>query len=316
MGNGPEDNEHTFPPPPMPPGELARYSPDRDPDSEQDIARYVELEAQDEKVQNVERIKTEIVAGEKYEIWDVHTDKERWWVITNLTNLYPHKYFPSMDFTLSLHIGLMMRMRSRPDRSGDSESSPFDEVFRRQEQAKQRWDSAVEPEDFQAVGVQLRECLLSLLPAMRRQVSLGADVVQPKAGDFIGWYNVLIDHLCGGGSNKELRQYLKGTARDTWQLVGWLVHDRDADKTAASIGIYGTDTIVGHSIQILERNKRGVTESCPTCKSKDIRSHYDPALGTGGEYYLTCGACRWSSHAGYEEDAEEDGEEWKRARKE
>lgn len=70
---------------PVPPELLGRYSPERDPDAERDIANYVHLEAQDETVQHVERVKTEYVLGNTYEVWDVTTDKARWWVITNLT---------------------------------------------------------------------------------------------------------------------------------------------------------------------------------------------------------------------------------------
>ena len=40
------------------------------------------------KEENYEKVKQEVVLGEMYEIWDVITDKNRWWVITNLTNLY------------------------------------------------------------------------------------------------------------------------------------------------------------------------------------------------------------------------------------
>ena len=46
--------------PPVPPEEIRRYSPERDPASEQDIARYVEIEACEE-VQHVEKIKDEFV---------------------------------------------------------------------------------------------------------------------------------------------------------------------------------------------------------------------------------------------------------------
>lgn len=53
---------------PVPPGELDRYAVDSDPHSEIDIARYVEIEAQDETVQHVERIKREIVLGDAYDI--------------------------------------------------------------------------------------------------------------------------------------------------------------------------------------------------------------------------------------------------------
>jgi hypothetical protein len=286
-----------LPPPPMPAEHLARYSPSRDPDSEQDIARYVEIEAPDETVQNVELVKTEIIDGEEYEIWDVVTDKERWWVISNLTNLYSHKHFPSLDYTISFHVGLMMRMRSRPSGPTGNDPSPFEEVFRRQEQAKHSFDRAKEPEHFQAVAVLLRECLLSLISGVRRRTQVPDDLVQPQAGNFVEWSNVLADVLAPGKSNKELRQFLKSNSRDTWQLVNWLVHDRDANKSAALIAIHSTDNVVGHMLQILDRNRTDFTEVCPVCGSRDVRSHFDAYLGEGGEYYSTCGACHWSDHS-------------------
>lgn len=155
---------------PLPARELSQYSIEPDPPSENDIANYVHGQARDESVQHVEKIKEEVVVGDKYEIWDVITDKDRWWVITNLTNLYSQKHFPSLDYTLSFHIGLMMRLRSRPENANSNDPSPFDEVFRRREQANEQHDRAVEAEDYQAVGLHLRECLLSLITALRRRV--------------------------------------------------------------------------------------------------------------------------------------------------
>ena len=203
-----DDDEHVIPPPPIPADQLKRYSEERDPDSEQDIAHYVELEASDEHVQHVEKIKTELVLGDKYDIWDVTTDKHRWWVITSPTNLYLQRDFPSLDYTLSFHVGLMMRMRSR-ERPSD-EPTPFDEVFRRQQQAHARLDAAVEVEDLQAVGMMLREGLLSLLGAARRRIELPAEVERPQDSNFIAWSALLMDQLLPGKSNKELRSYMKG----------------------------------------------------------------------------------------------------------
>src|SRR5207248_2639969 len=159
------------------------------------------------------------------------------------------------------HVGLMMRLRSQQRGADPEEPSPFDEVFRRAEQAEELLARAVEAEDFQAVGHQLRECLLSLLPAMRRRVTVADDISQPKEGDFINWNDLLIDTLSPGDSNKEPRHYLKHSAKDTWQLVAWLVHDRAANKTAASIANDGCATVVGHSIQLLERHTRDFTET-------------------------------------------------------
>jgi hypothetical protein len=112
---------------PLPARELSQYSVDGDPHTENDIASYVQGQARDETVQHVEKIKEEFVLGGKYEIWDVITEKDRYWVITNLTNLYSQKYFPSLDYTLSFHIGLMMRLRSRPENATSRKADPSTE---------------------------------------------------------------------------------------------------------------------------------------------------------------------------------------------
>jgi len=307
MGGGDDskkpEGECVLPPPAMPPEELARYSVERDPHSESDIAQYVEGQARDETVKHVEKVKEEVIAGDKYEIWDVTTDKDRWWVITNLTNLYSQRNFPSLDYTLSFHVGLMMRLRSRPQGADSNDPTPFDEVFRRQEQAKHLHDRAVEAEDFQAVGVQLRECLISLVGAMRRRIEITSNGERPQDSNFIAWSALLADELCPGSSNKELRQYLKNTAKETWQLVSWLTHHRNAAEHTSSIAIHGCDTIVGHFLQVLDRSKTEKVEHCPLCNSREIRSHYDPSIEPDGDYYLTCGKCEWTNHPGEKRDA-------------
>jgi hypothetical protein len=281
---------------PVPALELGRYSVDSDPHSEQDIANYVEGQAPDETIQHVEKIKQEIVLGETYEIWDVTTDKDRWWVITNLTNLYSQRHFPSLDYTLSFHIGLMMRLRSRSDRLDSGEPSPFDEVFRRQEQAQDRHDSAVEAEDYQAVGMLLQESLISLVAALRRRTELPSDVERPQEANFVAWSAVLMDQLCGGGRNKELRQHLKNMAKEAWHLVNWLTHDRSANRTASSIAIHSCGTVVGHFIQVLLRERTDSADQCPVCKSRNVRTHFDISIQPDGDYYMSCGVCDWTNH--------------------
>jgi hypothetical protein len=286
---------------PVPPEELGRYSVDSDPHSERDIATYVESQAKGETVRHVERIKQEIIIGDTYEMFDVVTDQNRWWVITNLTNLYSQSHFPSLDYTLSFHVGLMMRMRSRPVGAHAEEATPFEEVFRRQEQAKHRFDAAVEAEDYQAVGMQLRECLLSLVAALRRHAQIADDVVRPQEANFMEWSGLLLEHMCGGRSNKPLRKHLRSLADETWQLVSWITHYREANRTAASIAIHSCDTVVGHFVQLLERQRTDWTEKCPICQSRRIRTHFDRFIEPDGDYYTTCGTCAWSSHPGQED---------------
>jgi hypothetical protein len=99
--------ECTIPPPPVK-HILSSYTMSN-PISKRAISDYVETQARDEKVQYAERIMSEHVVGNDYDCWDVHTDKDRYWVITNPTNLYSQYYFPSLDYTLSFHIGVMLR---------------------------------------------------------------------------------------------------------------------------------------------------------------------------------------------------------------
>jgi hypothetical protein len=79
------------------------------PRSKKAIADYVEVQAR-EKVLHAEKIKTEHVMGRDHECWDVHTDKNRWWVISDPTNLYLHDLMPNLDYTLSFHVGVTTRM--------------------------------------------------------------------------------------------------------------------------------------------------------------------------------------------------------------
>ena len=135
------EGDCTLPPDqPLPADQLGRYSPERDYHAERDIADYIETQAhhEDETVQHAERVKVEYVMGIPYEAWDVTTDKDRYWVFTNMTMLYSQHHFPSLDYTLSFHIGLMARIRSREEKFGADFVTPFDEVLRRLSQGRRR----------------------------------------------------------------------------------------------------------------------------------------------------------------------------------
>jgi hypothetical protein len=311
MSSKPEPNEVqgecTLPPDhPVPADQLDRYSPERDYDAEKDIADYVEGQARDETVQHVERVKTEYVMGTPYEMWDVTTDKDRWWVITNPTNLYSQRHFPSLDYTLSFHVGLMMRVASKEERTGERMPTPFDEVFRRQSQANDLIERAVEAVEFQSAGVQLRESMISLVGAVRRRIELPTYVEWPQDANVIAWSGLLYDHFCPGEKNKELRQYLKATTERAWQLVNWLTHHRNANKTAALIAKDAIDAIIIHVVHLLSRERHDRTDQCPRCASRKLRTFYDVAIEPDGAYFETCGECGWSSHPGYEDDVDRD----------
>jgi len=288
----------TLPPDqPLSPEILGQYTLGHDQHEEAEIADYVNGQCRgDETVQHVELIKTEYVTGQRYDVWDVHTDKQRWWVLTNLTNLYPQKQFPSLDYTLSFHIGLMQRMLSR--QNSDREPDLFDEIYRRRDEVADLIVKAIEAEEFQAAAMRLRECLIALVVAVRRRVELPASDHQPKDADVTGWNDLLINHFCPGEPNKVLRQYLKATADRTWQLVNWLTHDRDANKTAAIIAHEGVTVLIGHFIGLAIRDLVDLVKQCPHCSSRDVRSYYDAAIEPDGDYYQRCKACDWNDHPG------------------
>ncbi|MYB40287.1 gamma-glutamylcyclotransferase [Candidatus Saccharibacteria bacterium] len=300
--NSSHDKECVIHDHPVPPEELGRYSITRDGAAEQGIAHYVQSEASDEVVQYVEKVKTEYILGEKYEIWDVTTDKDRWWVISNLTNLYSQKHFPSLDYTFSFHLGLMMRIRSRPNGPNASDPSPFDEVLRRMEQTRLLFDRAIEAEEYQTIGMQLRECLISLITVLQRRVKVSEEIGIPQQANFIEWVDVLTNGLCPGKESKEIRQYIKAVATKLWRLVNWLTHARSANKTASMIAMDNCEMIVGHYINLLHLTRTDRSDTCPQCSSRNVRSHYDSFLQPEGAYYETCGVCDWSSHPGYPED--------------
>jgi hypothetical protein len=70
------------------------------------VTSYFESQAADLTVEFVQKVCTENILGHCHEVWDVHTDKDRWWVITNPSNLYAQEQFPNMDLALTFHVGL------------------------------------------------------------------------------------------------------------------------------------------------------------------------------------------------------------------
>jgi len=240
----------------------------------------------------------------------VSTDKDRWWVITNPTNLYSQRHFPSLDYTLSFHVGLMMRVASRSEGpgAGEPQSTPFDEVLRRLRQASDLLERAIEAVDFQAVGMQLRECLISLVAAVRRRVEIKSVAERPEDADVVGWNKLLVGHLCPGKKNDELRGYLKATTEKAWPLVNWLTHHRNANKTAALIAVDAVDVIVKHYVRLMARERADRTDQCPRCASRNVRTFFDIAIEPDGAYFEACAVCDWDSHPGYADEDERQGE--------
>ena len=259
------------------------------------IVGYLELEAEGEKVEHAEKITEERVFGIEYSVWDVHTDKARWWVIDPPTNLYSQGRFKSMDEVLSFHIGLIARVNARQALKAPDRPEPRLERTRRQwGQAARAQEDADEAEEFQAVGAQCRETLLSFVHAIGTTDLLPEGETPPLASDFIHWSEKIADAVAPGSSNAELRSYLKSIAKASWKYVAWLTHAKNATRPDGDIAVQAVAHFLSLFEEAIERKERGGPERCPSCGSYRVVGHedFDWESETVTRLRL-CEACEW-----------------------
>jgi hypothetical protein len=261
---------------------------------EYNIRRYVEAEAPGETIQRVQFLREERVLGERYECWDVQTDKERYWVITPFTNLYLHKDHPYLDQTFTLHLGLQQRIASRQEPLGsDEERDRLSTAWRKWEQATQALDEADEAEEFQAVGMRCRESLLSAAREMATAIVLPEGVVRPQSGNFVAWSELFADQSASGASVAEIRSHIKALARSTWGLVGWVTHNQNATRYHADFAVHSCAYLLAEISRLVVRQERDVPDRCPSCGSYRLSSAYRPDLNPEQPYLEVCESCGW-----------------------
>src|SRR5690242_5052105 len=89
------------------------------------VRSYMEWQAPDLTVEFLQKVYSENVLQHRHDVWDVHTNVDRWWVITNPTNLYSQEQFPNMDLAVTFHVGLMLRIpRSERQKVSDIPIEP------------------------------------------------------------------------------------------------------------------------------------------------------------------------------------------------
>ena len=243
-------------------------------------------ELKEELVQHAEKIKVERVLGTDYSVWDVHTDVERYWVITYPTNLYSQRLMPSLDYTLSFHIGLMARMQAQREIAGGEELHNFlSKTQRKIYQAQLAFDEADEIEDFQAIGLQCREAMSSFT---REVVAAGLfnDLKDPpKKGDFVAWSDNVIGTRVGGATAEYARGYLKAICQKGWQLANWLTHANNATRADAALCLSATEHLIQELISLAVKSKAHSPEKCGRCGSLRIDVTWRP---DEEEYVAVC----------------------------
>jgi hypothetical protein len=272
---------------------------------EQEIIDYFEWQSNkgrddDDRitVRHLEKMKTEVVFGRKYAVWDVHATDGRWWIVTNPTNLYSQAQFPGLDYLLSFHIGLMARVASRDARkAGTPNQDRFAAAWRRWEQAASAIDDASEAEDFQAVGMKCRECLLTFVASAPEYVELPDGAVLPQRGNFKEWAELIANWSAPGEHSKDIRTYLKQLSGSAWGLVNWLTHTSNAVAIDAELAMDATHHVLEVFSAAVVRKESARPDRCPRCSSYQLASFYAPELESDPPYVTVCQACEWESIA-------------------
>lgn len=261
------------------------------------ITEYVESQAH-EAVIHAEKVASELVGPVRHDVWDVHCDDSRWWVITNPTNLYSQGDFKSRDVALTFHIGWALRVSYLHERQVPVRPEAADLLegsWRRWQQAFEAYENGDEAENFQAVGVRLRECLVSFVGETTSDALVPPGQTAPQAANFKAWAELLANTLAAGPSNKQLRSYLKKTADETWEYVGWLTHAKNAIRMDAEIGLKAVEHLLG------------------TFTAARLRLGQEPPrCGDCGSYRVVAGICE---HCGWQNPAYEPPQPSRRRRR-
>jgi hypothetical protein len=156
------------------------------------VTDYMRSQAPDLVVQLVQKVYSENLGSVRHDIWDVHTDVDRWWVITEPMNLYSQDQFPNMDLALTFHVSLCLRIpRTERQKLSQLPVEPFVECYRGLQEASDAVAQAQEITDYQSIGVRCRETLLAFTKATQTVVPWSTAEQPPKKADLKAW----ADHI-------------------------------------------------------------------------------------------------------------------------
>jgi hypothetical protein len=271
--------------------DMSRFVFEHDELNADGIAVYVQRQSRGETVKHAEKVMTEHVLGRKYECWDVRTNKARLWVITPSTNLYDQKLFPSLDYTLSFHLGLVARLMARHEpNTWVLEQMTLPAAWRRWEQAGRALNNAEEPEAFQTVGMQCRECLIVMVRALALPEMVPENTDVPKEADVVGWCALFADRVAHGSSASRVRGYLKAVSKSGWELVNWLTHTHGATRADALFAHELTQHILAMFGTAMLRYRQGIPDRCDACGSYQFELWADQP---GIPLKPRCRSCGW-----------------------
>jgi hypothetical protein len=261
------------------------------------VMGYMAAEAPDETVQLAQKVYSEQLHGVQHDVWDVHTERGRWWVITNPTFLYSQEQFPNMDLALTFHIGLCVRIPRSEEQSPTAlDLGPLVACWRTLQEASDALRHAEEVEDFQAVGMRCRESLITLGQTAQDLIQLPPAQVRPKRSDFRAWSEITANTILPGSTHQEHRGLLKSSADGAWKFANWLTHTRAAHFSDAEAATSSTELTLSLFTTALIRHIRGVPDRCPSCGSQRLSPERGMHSSDPNTIYErpVCGKCGWT----------------------
>ncbi|WP_052688831.1 hypothetical protein [Williamsia herbipolensis] len=262
---------------------------------ERNIRQYVEAQGYggDDEVESVALVKRHRLLERSFEVFDVRCVRSRWWVITNMTNLYSQDDFISADYAFSFHLGLMTRLWERdrgevaPEARSVSERS-----WRKLDDAGEAWAAARDTEDFQTVGVRLREAMIALVSDYADDDWVSDVTDRPQLANVKGWLEVFAGKL---STKRRQRAYLRGVWDRAWDLVVHLQHDSSAREPDAAIAF----NAVEHALELFSHMRlyieRDSPVECPQCGSRRFSETTDWTDDERLEVWQECSACGYAT---------------------
>jgi len=234
----------------------------------QHVIEYMASQATDLTVVMVQKVYSENVLHVCHSVWDVHTDKDRWWVITEPTNLYSQEQFPNMDLALTFHVGLCLRIpRSERQKLSALPIEPLAAPFQILTGASEALQHAQEVADYQAIGVRCREALLALAAAAQTVLPWTGEGERPKAADMKAWSEQICTVVLGGASHEHRRHLFKTLLDSAWKFANWLAHAKGTRWHDAEAAVSVTENAMGLVSSAVIQHLRGVPDVCPACGS-------------------------------------------------
>ena len=259
------------------------------------VREYFEWQAPDLQVVFLQKVYSEAVLNTRHDVWDIHTNKDRWWVITGGTNLYSQAQFPNMDLALTFHIGLILRIpRTEEQQENDLRVLPFKPVLEKMEEVGAAMTQAHNLADYQAVGVRCRETLLALIGAAQ-DAAVWTDA-PPQRANFRAWTDIIFNDLLPSESNKERRGAIKQMLESAWTFTNWLTHAKSATWLDADMAHALTQQAVQMAMTQILRALRGVPEACPQCGSPYLEPEHGENSSAPGVLWErpACTDCDWT----------------------